>query len=147
MHKNFAGCVLGVAAALAYARPAWTGWPKHWSLAAFWICVSGILATQSRQALVALALVLIVLVLKREPHRHRSKIILVTVVPTLALVGSLVQDQLASGNQFNSAFQRLAWFQDSVEVWSQQPWVGVGLRWWYTDRFPVSFQPPNAEME
>jgi polysaccharide biosynthesis protein PslJ len=147
MHKNFAGCILGVAAALAYARPTWMGWTKAWSLTAFWVCVGGILATQSRQSLVALALVLIVLVLKRDPHRQRSKIILVTVVPTLALVGSLVRDQLASGNQFNSAFQRLAWFQDSVEVWSQQPWVGVGLRWWYTDRFAVSFQPPNAEME
>ena len=32
-------------------------------------------------------------------------------------------------------------------VWSQQPWVGAGLRWWYTDRFPFAFQPPNAEME
>ena len=147
MHKNFAGCILGVAAALAYARPTWMGWSKAWSLTAFWVCVAGILATQSRQSLVALALVLIVLVLKREPHRQRSKIILVTVVPTLALVGSLVHDQLASGNRFNSAFQRLSWFQDSVEVWSQQPWVGVGLRWWYTDRFAVSFQPPNAEME
>ena len=94
MHKNFAGCVLGVAAALAYARPAWMGWPKPWSLAAFWICVGGILATQSRQSLVALALVLIVLVLKRDPHRRRSKVILVTVVPALALVGTLVRDQL-----------------------------------------------------
>jgi predicted membrane protein len=25
--------------------------------------------------------------------------------------------------------------------------LGVGLRWWYTDRFPVAFQPPNAEMD
>jgi len=147
MHKNFAGCLLGVAAALAYARPAWMGWPKPWSLAAFWICVVGILATQSRQSLVALALVLIVLVLKRDPHRRRSKVILVTVVPALALVGTLVRDQLASGNQFNSANQRLNWFADSVVVWSQQPWVGAGLRWWYTDRFPFAFQPPNAEME
>jgi O-antigen ligase len=147
MHKNFAGCLLGVAAALAYARPVWMGWPKPWSLTAFWICVGGILATQSRQSLVALAVVLIVLVLQRDPHRRRSKVILVTVVPALALVGTLVRDQLASGNQFNSANQRLNWFEDSVVVWSQQPWVGAGLRWWYTDRFPFAFQPPNAEME
>ncbi|MEO7235893.1 MAG: O-antigen ligase domain-containing protein, partial [Lapillicoccus sp.] len=27
------------------------------------------------------------------------------------------------------------------------PWFGVGLRWWYTDRFSSRFQPPNAEVE
>ena len=28
-----------------------------------------------------------------------------------------------------------------------RPVFGAGLRWWYTDRFPVRFQPPNAEIE
>jgi hypothetical protein len=59
----------------------------------------------------------------------------------------LVKDQVATGNEFNSFFQRLTWFQESVDVWLRNPVFGVGLRWWYTDRFPVNFQPPNAEME
>ena len=120
--QNFAGCLLGVAAALAYARPTWMGWPKPWSLAAFWICVVGILATQSRQSLVALALVLIVLVLKRDPHRRRSKVILVTVVP--ASRSSAPGSRPAGvGNQFNSANRRLNWFEDS---W----WSGVSSPGW-----------------
>jgi hypothetical protein len=44
-------------------------------------------------------------------------------------------------------FQRLTWFEDSFAVWATDPWFGVGLRWWYTDRFAVTFQPPNAEVE
>lgn len=147
MHKNFVGGVLGVAATLAYARPAWMGWSRAWSLSAFWICALGILASQSRQALVGLVAALLVLSLRGDSHRRRSKLILLTVVPALIFVGTLVRDQLASGNQFNSTFQRLHWFVDSLHVWRQEPLVGVGLRWWYTDRFTVAFQPPNAEME
>jgi hypothetical protein len=44
-------------------------------------------------------------------------------------------------------FQRLNWFQDSIDIWLNDPIFGVGLRWWYTDRFPTKFQPPNAELE
>lgn len=147
MHKNFVGCVLGVAAALAYARPAWLRWSNGWALSAFWVCAAGILASQSRQALVGLAAALVVLSLRGDPHRRRTKLILLTVAPALALVGILVRDQITSGNEFNSAFQRLHWFSDSLDVWRHQPLLGVGLRWWYTGRFPTSFQPPNAEME
>jgi hypothetical protein len=147
MHKNFVGCVLGVAAALAYARPAWLRWSNLWALSAFWVFVAGILATQSRQALVGLAAALLVLSLRRDGDQRRSRLILLTVAPALALVGTLVRDQFASGNEFNSAFQRLHWFADSLNVWRHDPLFGVGLRWWYTGRFPASFQPPNAEME
>lgn len=147
MHKNFAGCVLGVAATLAYARPAWLHWPNFWALSAFWVCSFGILATQSRQALVGLAAALLVLSLRGDPHRRRTRLILLTVVPAMLFVGTLVRDQLASDNQFNSTFQRLNWFEDSLRVWLEQPVVGVGLRWWYTGRFATAFQPPNAEME
>jgi O-antigen ligase len=104
-------------------------------------------ATQSRQALVGLAVALLVISLRGDSETRRSKLILLTVAPILIVVGTLVRDQLASTNEFNSSLQRLNWFGDSMDVWRQQPFVGVGLRWWYTDRFPVAFQPPNAELE
>jgi hypothetical protein len=72
---------------------------------------------------------------------------MLAVAPLLGLIGMSVNEQVKSGNEFNSLFQRLSWFQDSVDVWSRSPYFGVGLRWWYTDRFNVRFQPPNAEME
>ena len=68
-------------------------------------------------------------------------------VGALAFVTTLIRDQIDSGNQFNSLFQRINWFQDSTDVWLSDPLFGAGLRWWYTDRFEVRFQPPNAEME
>jgi hypothetical protein len=59
----------------------------------------------------------------------------------------MVRNQIASGNEFNSFFQRIDWFHDSVHVWSTDPFFGAGLRWWYTDRFENAFQPPNGTLE
>jgi uncharacterized membrane protein len=103
--------------------------------------------TQSRQALVALAVTLLLVVLRTDPDRRRSKIIILAVAPAAAVVAITVKTQVQSDNAFNSTLQRVTWFRDSYDIWVQNPLFGAGLRWWYTDRFPVSFQPPNAEAE
>jgi hypothetical protein len=149
IHKNAVGCILGIAAAMAFTRPSWTRWPGLFAQACFWICVTGILVAQSRQALTALAVALVVIVLRTQgaSHERRSKIILLVVGPALALVITLVKSQIETGNEFNSFFQRVDWFRESIRIWQSDPLFGVGLRWWYTDRFPVRFQPPNVILE
>jgi O-antigen ligase len=147
MHKNFAGTLCSVGAAMVYARPRWVGLSRGLSLTLMSLMVAAVLATQSRQAVVGLVAAIFVLVLRSNTDRKRSKLTLLFLVPILVGVTTVVQDQLRSDNQFNSAQQRLSWFQDSLTVWSTDPWFGVGLRWWYTDRFAFQFQPPNAEIE
>lgn len=147
MHKNFAGTVCATGAVMVYARPAWVGINRRWSLLLMSLLLAAVLFTQSRQALIGLVAAVVVLVLRSDSDRKRSRIVLLLVAPLGLFVTNLVQDQVQSGNQFNSVFQRLTWFQDSMTVWSSDPWFGVGLRWWYTDRFPFQFQPPNAEIE
>ena len=90
MHKNAVGCILGIAAAMAFARPSWTRWPALFAQACFWICVAGILVVQSRQALTALAVALVVIVLRTQgaSQERRSKIILLAVGPALAVIVS-----------------------------------------------------------
>lgn len=147
MHKNFIGCVLAFAALVAYARPWWVGWPRWFSLAAFWVCTLGVLASQARQALVGLALGIMLITLRGDPDRKRSKLILLAAVPAIYFVVLAVQEQLASGNEFNSANQRLSWYQDAIGVWQRSPWVGMGLRWWTAGVTEFVFQPPNVELE
>lgn len=147
MHKNFTGTTLGIVAAVAYAAPPWLAMRRNLTTAIFWWCALGLAMSQSRQAIVALALVLVLLVLRTEQERRRSKLIFLLAVPALVIVMTLVRDQVASGKESNSVFQRLTWFEDSLEIWSTSPVWGVGLRWWYTDRFDAHFQPPNAEIE
>ncbi|MEN1976637.1 O-antigen ligase family protein [Cellulomonas sp. P4] len=147
MHKNYIGCVLAFAAIVVYARPRWLRWNDLVCLALFVLFVAGILVAQSRQALIGLAVAVAVVALRPDPHRHRSKVVLLAVAGGALVVGTLVQDQLESGDQYNSAYQRLIWFRQSLLIWEQYPWFGAGLRWWYTDRFDEKFQPPNAEFE
>lgn len=147
MHKNAAGTIVALGALVLYVRPTWMGWSRKWSLTGFWIFVAATATTQSRQALIGLAVAISVLVLRRTKTRRRSKAILLAMVPAAVAISVMVRDQAQSGNEFNSLFQRLDWFQTAIGVWGTDPWFGVGMRWWYTDHFPVRFQPPNALIE
>lgn len=146
MQKNFLGTVLAMTALIAYVRPRWLQLQPHLAAGIFWLLAAAVGFTQSRQAIIALGIVLAILVLRSNTDRRRSKLILLVVIPAAVVVGTLVQEQSKSGNQFNSYFQRLTWFGDAIEIWSTRPLVGVGLRYWYTGRYPA-FQPPNAEIE
>lgn len=147
MHKNLIGIVLSFAALIAYTRPTWLGWPKKVTLPLFWLLSLAVLASQARQALVGLAVVILVVALRSDPDRKRSKVIFLAVIPALYFAWLAVQEQLAEDNEHNSAQQRLSWYEDSIDVWLRQPWVGMGLRWWTAGRTEFVFQPPNAELE
>jgi O-antigen ligase len=147
MHKNFAGTVLAFAALIAYVHPTWLGWPRLLALGAFGLCTVAVLFTQSRQAVVGLAIAVAIAVLRQDSSRRRSKLLVLGGMAGLVLVATVVRDQVAAGDQFNSIFQRINWLQESVGIWLTDPVFGVGLRWWYTDRFEARFQPPNAELE
>lgn len=148
LHKNMVGGMLAAALVIAFARPLWLGWSRRWAYTAVALCGLGILASQSRQGMIgALVGVLIVSLRPRIHGGRRGKFIWFLAIPVVAFIVYQVNGQLASGNQFNSAHQRLAWFDQSIAIWQTSPVFGVGLRWWYTSRFGDGFQPPNAEFE
>lgn len=147
MHKNFTGTTLGLVAAVAYAAPRWVAVSRGVVMLVFVWCSLGVILSQSGQAIIALAIVLAVTVLRSGQERRRSKVVLLAAVPAVWAVVEVVRAELNSDNPFNSTSQRIDWYQQSWELWQTSPIVGVGLRWWYTDRFPEKFQPPNAELE
>ncbi|SDC89518.1 O-antigen ligase [Sanguibacter gelidistatuariae] len=147
MHKNLLGAVMAMAALIVYQRPAWLGWSMSWTLPAFGLFSSALIASQSRQAILGLAVGVFVVVLRREPGRRRSKVVLVVITAAIVTVWSSTSDQLAQDNDFNSANQRLTWYADSFRLWQEHQLFGAGLRWWTTGRTAYGFQPPNAELE
>lgn len=147
MHKNYFGNLLCFAALLLYARPVWLGLPKVVAYSGFWICAVGLGASQARQAIVGLAVGLVVIAVKGRGERGRGWLSLFLGVPALAFVATLVRDQIASGNQHNSFFQRLEWYDQSIENWASSPWFGLGLRYWTVGRAEHNFHPPQAFLE
>jgi polysaccharide biosynthesis protein PslJ len=148
LHKNFIGNALAYALLLAYVRPDWLGWSKRLSWFLMIACAAGIAASNSRQAILSVAVAVAILSLRsRQGGGGRGRLLLLALVPAVWYVGRTVYEQLTSDNPFNSTSQRLTWFVESLEVWQTSPIFGVGLRWWYSDRFNAHFQPPNAFLE
>jgi O-antigen ligase len=148
LHKNLIGGAMAVAIVMLYARPVWFRWPWGWTWIAIAVCGVGLMASQSRQGMVGAVAGLIVVSLRRRPETGRfPKLPWIAAIPVTIAVLTLVDDQLSEDNQFNSAYQRLDWYAQTLDIWRESPIFGVGLRWWYTDRFNAFFQPPNAELE
>lgn len=148
LDKNLIGGVLAATIVIVYGRPAW--FPISRRLGWFVIAVSalGLMASGARQAIIGAVAGLVVLSLRPRPDTgRRPKLVWIVGIPAVIFVLTLVNDQLTSDNAFNSANQRLNWYADTIGVWLTSPVFGVGLRWWYTSRFNVAFQPPNAEFE
>jgi hypothetical protein len=148
LQKNFIGDMLSFTALLLYARPAWLGWRgRIWHRVALILCLLGILAAQSKQAIISLVVGVVFMYFRNRGLARRSKAIFIALVPMAIIAYSIVSDEISSHNKFNSVYTRLSVYTANLKVWDLSPLVGVGLRWWYQARFVGSIQPPNAEME
>ncbi|WEG09192.1 hypothetical protein PU630_01110 [Microbacterium horticulturae] len=148
LNKNTIGGMLGFAIVMVYARPTWLRLPSWMTWGTILLCGAGISAAQSRQAMVGAIAGVFIVSLRRRPETGRfPKIVWFAAVPVLFIVLTMVNDQLDSGNQFNSSYQRLSWYAETIRIWLTSSVFGVGQRWWYTGQFGEAFQPPNAELE
>ncbi|MGH3588131.1 MAG: O-antigen ligase family protein, partial [Pseudonocardia sp.] len=147
MHKNLAGPIFMSVALLAFVRQPWLHWPAWFRVPTFYVLVLGMLAAQSRQAIVGLGVGLVVLAL-RPGHGPRvgQLLMLLTKIPAAAFVASRVQEDLTGDDPFNSTAFRAVGIEGGFDVWRESPWFGAGLRWWTAGPEP-GFQPPNAVAE
>lgn len=146
-HKNAVGSFMMYGAIISFANPPWLNWKPLWGYAAFGICILGMLS--SRQAIVGTLIGVLIIGLRPRFHNgKRSRLIPLVLVPAAWFIYVEVAEQLAEGDQFNSAAQRLVWYAESIQVWLLSPLYGVGHRWWSTYHTGYGgFQPPNAELE
>lgn len=148
MQKNYIGDMLAFGALLAYTRPSWIGWRSRvWPWVGLIVCLLGIIASQSKQAMIALAFGILFMQFRSRGMGRRSRLIFLALIPMLIIAFDIVSSEITSHNRFNSVYTRLSAYSDSIHVWSQSPLVGVGLRWWYLAAFQPAIQPPNAELE
>lgn len=143
--KNYLGTTISFIAVVCAVHPPWMRLGRLATPLLIFLGVA-IAMTQSRQAIVGLAAAILVAVVRRG-ERRRAALLSLVAAPAVIVSALTLREQLLSDNRFNSAHQRVQWFTDSLAVWRHDPLFGAGQRWWYTDRFPVRFQPPNAELE
>jgi len=147
MHKNLAGPIFMSVALVAFVRQPWLHWPAWFRIPAFYVLALGMLAVQSRQAIVGFGVGLLVLALRPGlGPRVGPRLMLLTMAPAAMFVASRVQDDLSGDDPFNSTAFRAAGIEGGFDVWREHLWFGAGLRWWTAGPEP-GFQPPNAVAE
>ena len=147
--KNFIGSTMWMAIVVAHLNPSWLDLPKRLARAAKYVCGLALLASQSKQAIIALVVVLLYVVLRQPNVRRRSKLLLGALVP-MAIVGYLLITREVANlavNPNNSLAARLTSFSADFHIWASSPIFGQGMRWFYLPQFSSYIQPPNIFME
>jgi hypothetical protein len=149
--KNLLGDLFAVAVLVAFLNPPWAGLTPRWTRVEMYVCLCGLIAVQSRQAMIALIVAIAAVVIRdrRTGHtvrRNRPKVLLLALIPVALVVYVTLAGQVAANSQHSSISQRTLWYSQSLHLWSQYPFFGVGERFWYTNLYGLNFQPPNAEI-
>jgi hypothetical protein len=142
--KNSIGAVLWVAIVLAQVNPPWAGLGRLESRVAKYVCFAGLLASQSRQAVVALILAVSLATLLNPDVRRRSKLVLLGCLPLVA--GLYYSFTVAARNnpKFNSVSIRVDQINAAVHVWHLSPLLGEGMRFYNLPQYVSVTAPPNV---
>jgi hypothetical protein len=146
--KNYIGSMMWMGAAVAHLNPPWLAVPRRLARAAKYLCVLGLLASQSKQSIFALVVVVLVAGLFQPSVRRRSRLLLVSLVPLLVAAYFILVAEIAqSHHNFNTLAIRQASYAADLHIWLLDPIFGQGMRWFYLPHFSGYIQPPDIIME
>jgi hypothetical protein len=141
--------MMWMAAAVAHLNPVWLGVPPRLARTAKYLCVLGLLASQSKQSIITLLVVVIVAALLHPSVRRRSRLLLASLLPLLVVAYFILAAEVAqlTTNPFNSVAVRQTTYAADLHVWLLDPIFGQGMRWFYLPHFVGYIQPPDIFVE
>ena len=147
--KNYLGTTMWMAVAIAHLNPPWLALPPRLARAAKYLCLLALLASQSKQAIIALFATVVAAAIMDPGVRHRSKLLLAALVPLLVTGYIILSAEIAQlpTNRFNSIGARESSFTADVHIWLLSPIFGEGMRWFYLPHFAGNIQPPDIFFE
>jgi hypothetical protein len=148
-HKNFVGSITATVLLVLLAAPGEFRLPDRWLRIAGASTAAGLLASQSRGAMIAFAAGVLIWSFRRpvQPGRvYRRRAVLLLFAIALVLVAALsVRQQLYAqthGTPINSLTQRSEVAKATRQLWMEHPYTGVGLRYFRTPAY-AGYQAPN----
>ncbi len=142
--KNAVGAMMWVAIVVTQLNPRWLGLSTRWARIPEVLCFFGLLASQSRQAMIVLIGALVLATLVRSDVHRRSKLIFVFVLPLAVLAYVTFKTQFAVNPKFNSVAIRVDQLSIALDVWHKNPWLGQGMRFYNLPAFVGVPVPPNV---
>ncbi len=142
--KNAIGSVLWLAIAVAQINPPWIALHRTEARIAKYVCLLGLLATQSRQSAILLLVAVGTAVLLNPEVRRRSKLVLLAAVPLLTIVYYSLELAARNNPKFNSVAIRFGQIGAAIHVWHLSPILGLGMRFYNLPQFVTVTPPPNV---
>ncbi len=142
--KNAIGDIMWVSVALCQINPPWLGVGRRQARVCKYLCIGGLLASYSRQGVVALILALVVAVLRNPEVRRRSKLMMLGAIPLAVGLYYSFSYAARSNPKFNSVSIRVSQLDAALHVWHASPLFGQGMRFYNLPQFITVTAPPNV---
>jgi len=126
--KNTVGAMTGSAVLLCVLRPTWLRLTRGQFVSITVVCAAGLLASQSRGAMLALAAAVFVAAVRQGRLSRRSIVAVLVVAPLLIFAVVSLQHEASSHAQFNSLTYRVDYSALAFREWHLSPVFGQGLR-------------------
>ncbi|MGI8759170.1 MAG: O-antigen ligase family protein [Acidimicrobiales bacterium] len=144
-HKNFIGSMMLVGLVVSHLAPASTGLSRHQLAVAKGVCVAGLLASQSRGAIVALLVALIVATVGSRDVRRRSAPLFVVLVPLALFAFFSIRSQVEQpADATSSVTERARFREQGLEAWEASPVLGQGMRFFEQGELALTSDPHNV---
>ncbi len=142
--KNTIGAVMWVAVVVAQINPPWTGISRLEARLSKYVCLLGLLASQSRQAGILMVLAIAIAFLRNPDLRRRSKLIILGCLPVVYLVYYSFENAAKNNPRFNSVSIREGQYTLAFHVWHLSPIFGEGMRFYNLPQWLYVTAPPNV---
>ena len=145
--KNSIGAILWVAIVVAQLNPGWAGVSRTEARVNKYLCIGGLLASQSRQSWIILVMALGLALFLNPELRARSKLIVAGAIPVLAVLYYSFSVNARNNPKFNSVSIRFDQIGAAIHVWHLSPILGEGMRFYNLPQFITVTAPPNVVID
>ena len=142
--KNGIGAIMWIAVFVAQINPPWAGIGRTEARVNKYLCIGGLLASQSRQSIILLILAIAMAAFLNPELRRRSRLIMLAAVPVVVALYLSFSINARKNPQFNSVTTRIDQLSAALHVWHLSPILGEGMRFYNLPQFLAVTAPPNV---
>jgi hypothetical protein len=142
--KNAIGAILLIAILIAQINPPWAGLGRIEVRVNKYLCIGGLLASQSRQSAILLILAIAFSYFLNPDLRGRSKMLLLAAIPVVVVLYYSFTINARNNPKFNSVSIRVDQIGSALHAWHLAPILGEGMRFYNLPQFITVTAPPNV---
>ncbi len=142
--KNGIGAIMWIAVVVAQINPPWTGIGRVEARVNKYLCIGGLLASQSRQSVILLIMAIALAAFLNPELRRQAKLAMVAAIPVAVALYFSFTINARRNPQFNSVTARVDQLSAALHVWHLSPILGEGMRFYNLPQFITVTAPPNV---